>query len=145
VKAAVKVQEGWQPVMPEQTPAGWVARIRQGTVTRSCEHTHKYGDTAQDCSRQWARELNRGLRPDHTDFYVTFGQQYPREQHPVWADADHDGWVRITARSYDAAMTVARKHLGVYWSNIYGADVWDADRDHEFYPKGELAHFTQEA
>ena len=38
-----------------------------------------------------------------TTFYVTFGQQYPREPHPTFGKAHRDGWVEIEADDEMAA------------------------------------------
>ena len=69
------------------------------------------------------------------EFRVTFGQRYPREEHPLWPQAHRDGWLAIEAPTAIAARVVALAVLGVHWSDIYGPD---ADVDWSLFPRGEL-------
>lgn len=69
-----------------------------------------------------------------SDFFVTFGMQYPREQHPSWPYAHHDGWLRVEAPSYDAARGLVVARLGTAWSMLYTA----SEHEPEYYPRGEL-------
>lgn len=71
-------------------------------------------------------------------FYVTFGQQYPRELHPTFPRADRDGWVAMTyALDEDEAWEVAVA--------VFGRDGFSMLYDEpakptlELYPLGELA------
>ena len=70
-----------------------------------------------------------------TDFYVTFGSQYPREGHPTWAGAHRDGWLRVVADDELAARLAVIEKLGRAWSSIYESL---ADMSVEYYPLGEL-------
>ena len=67
-------------------------------------------------------------------FYVTFGQQYPRETHPTFGAAHRDGWFEIEADNYEEARRVAIGWLGRAWSGIYPEDDFDAT----LYPLGRL-------
>ena len=67
------------------------------------------------------------------EFFVTFGQQYPREPHPRLALAHKDGWVTIEAENYELARLEAFRVLGGWWSNLY-----EEKPDAAFYPLGEL-------
>jgi hypothetical protein len=68
-------------------------------------------------------------------FYVTFGQQYAREEHPAWPGVHPDGWVTIEAPDYDAARERAFTLFGRRWAFLYEA----ADFDRSYFPGGELA------
>jgi hypothetical protein len=41
------------------------------------------------------------------EYYVTFGFQYPREPHPRFPEAHHDGWATIVAASASEARGIA--------------------------------------
>lgn len=70
-------------------------------------------------------------------FYVTFGVQYPREPHPLYDDAHHDGWVTIEAPSWEGARDVAFALFGPHWAFCYT----ELDFKHDsFFPLGELAY-----
>lgn len=69
------------------------------------------------------------------DFYVTFGQKYPREPHPSWGAAHHNGWVRLVGATDRAdARGWATVLFGRQWSEVY-------DSLHGFtalFPLGEI-------
>ena len=46
-----------------------------------------------------------------TTIYVTFGQKYARETHPVDGRAHPDGWFEYVADTYAEASVAARRHL----------------------------------
>jgi hypothetical protein len=52
-------------------------------------------------------------------FYVTFGQKYRREEHPLWPLAHPDGWLEVEAPSEKDARLLLHKALGKYWGFIY--------------------------
>ena len=69
--------------------------------------------------------------------YVTFGQKYRRETHPVDVRVSPDGWFEYVAPTWAEASTAARRHLADLHSGEY------ADRpDPGFYPRGCLARFA---
>ncbi len=70
-------------------------------------------------------------------WYVTFGQQYPREPHPVLEVAHRDGWVEIEAPTWEEARARTTIELGSAWSAMYEDD----DFDRSYYPLGCLARF----
>ena len=67
-------------------------------------------------------------------FYVTFGQRYRRETHPLFADVDPDGFVSLQAESLEEALCSAYHTFNAYFSNITPAETFDAS----YYPLGEL-------
>lgn len=69
-------------------------------------------------------------------FYVTFGQQYPREPHPTFPAAHHDGWIEVQAEDETVARGYVVGRLGQQWSGIYN-DGDDLGR--HLYPLGALA------
>jgi len=73
-------------------------------------------------------------KPKGPEFFVTFGQRYRQETHPVFPPAHPDGWLRVVgAADITQAREAAFKTLGSQWSNIY------ADELHpETFPLGEL-------
>lgn len=75
------------------------------------------------------------------EFFVTFGQQYAQEPHPVLAEAHPDGWLVVEAESWEEARAVIVKAFDTRWSNLYEkADfMQDAAR---LYPRGEIARIT---
>lgn len=76
-------------------------------------------------------------------FHVTFGQRFPREEHPTFPKAHRDGWVDILASDEHGAREIAVARLGQAWSGLYPDD--DDWREHSvpFYPMGVLATFVQ--
>jgi hypothetical protein len=71
------------------------------------------------------------------EFYVTFGQQYPREPHPTFPEAHRDGWATIVAESVAGAREIAVRELGRHWAFIYA----EGEIDKSYYPAGELERF----
>ena len=69
------------------------------------------------------------------DFYLTFGQKYPREPHPSWGAAHHNGWVRLVGAADRAdARGWVTALFGRQWSEVY-------DSLHGFtalFPLGEI-------
>jgi len=75
------------------------------------------------------------------EFYVTFGQQYAIEPHPLgWPHPD--GWLTIVAENEDMARKCAYALLEDRWSFMYSEE----DFDPTFYPLKELyrVRFTTE-
>lgn len=70
-------------------------------------------------------------------FYVTFGMQYPREPHPVWPGAHHDGYVVIVAPDERTARGAAFAAFGQHWSMIY-----EHEPDPGYFPLGELTRLV---
>lgn len=76
-------------------------------------------------------------------FYLTFGVQYSREEHPRWAGADPNGWVLIEAPSEPDARELAVAHFGIHWSMLYPSQHFpEALNKQKYYPIGELAVLT---
>lgn len=75
-------------------------------------------------------------------FFVTFGQRYSRERHPVFRRAHPDGWLMIKAGSEDEAREIAFSAIGDAWSMSYTEAQFRKIRHH--YPKGELGVLTFE-
>lgn len=74
--------------------------------------------------------------PGPREFYVTFGQQYRREQHPrsVNGVSPHpDGWMVVEARNMEEATTIAKFAFTDRFSMVY-----DRKPAVEWYPRGEL-------
>lgn len=69
-------------------------------------------------------------------FYVTFGQKYRREAHPLQPWVHPDGWLLVCADDEDTARAAAVSCVGQFFSNIYTHAEFKGDRD--LYPKGEL-------
>lgn len=80
--------------------------------------------------------------PATKDFILTFPLRFARhdEEHPTFPAAHPDGWVRITAPSYDEARTYAFKTFGTQWAFLYN-DTFLVNT-HGLYPMGELTHHT---
>ena len=77
------------------------------------------------------------------NFYLTFGVQYPEQQHPYWSAATHAGWVRIIAESEDTARMIAQQFFGKAWSLVYPEAYFDTSPSRKFYPEGELLVIKQ--
>ena len=73
-----------------------------------------------------------------SEYYVTFGQKYRYEPHPMlwqgYGGRVPDGWVRIEAPDEPTARGVASILLGEAWACIYAADDFGPD----LYPLGEM-------
>lgn len=79
-------------------------------------------------------------------FYVTFGQKYARETHPMFPDAHPDGWIEVEADTEYAARCVVVQKIGTGWSSIYSEESWLAWEDtgrtnDELYPRGCIGKF----
>lgn len=74
-------------------------------------------------------------------FYVTFGQKYRRQPHPVLGDRPElpDGYLTVEADSYLAARQQAVELLDIYFSSIYQLD----DSADALYPAGDLGTLQQ--
>lgn len=72
--------------------------------------------------------------------YITFGQKYRNETHPVDDRAHPDGWFEYQADTWvDASNAVRRNLLG---DDGYGRKLpLFARPDHGMYPRGCLARF----
>ena len=70
-------------------------------------------------------------------FYVTFGQRYRIEEHPIlgYVPTLPDQWVRIEAHDETAARALAGGFFGQKWSGLYE----HFEEDKELYPEGEFA------
>lgn len=95
-------------------------------------------------------DSNRPGRPMEAPiktFYVTFGQQYSREPHPMVTWAHPDGWLEIQVektvayREAERAREIALSHLGRYWSGIYDFE----SLNDGYYPKGCLARIHRDS
>lgn len=71
------------------------------------------------------------------EYFVTFGQKYARETHPLLADAHPDHWVVIEAPSLPAAREAAYGALSDLWYNVYSPESWAEIR--HLFPGGEIA------
>lgn len=67
-------------------------------------------------------------------YYITFGQKYRDEPHPVNPAAHPDAYACVSAPTFDAARRQAFELFGPHWANIYDADDFEPD----LYPRGEL-------
>ena len=52
-------------------------------------------------------------------FYLTFGQQYRREEHPSGHSVHPDGYVEIIANNLEAAREKAFATFGPDWFTVY--------------------------
>lgn len=69
------------------------------------------------------------------NFYVTFGQKYRREEHPILGMVPDlpDQWVRIEAHDEVAARSLAGVFFGQQWGFLYD----EASFEKNYHPKGE--------
>ncbi|HEY2763381.1 MAG TPA: hypothetical protein VGJ13_05125 [Pseudonocardiaceae bacterium] len=72
------------------------------------------------------------------EYRITFCGRYPREQHPSFPAADHDGWLVVLAWAYQEAQQTANRVLGSEWCNIYAPHYASYQAMAQYYPKGEL-------
>ena len=73
--------------------------------------------------------------------YITFGQKYRNETHPVDDRAHPDGWFEYQAPPWADAYAAARRHL--LGDDGYGRKLpLFARPDHGMYPRGCLARFN---
>ena len=73
--------------------------------------------------------------------YITFGQKYRNETHPVDDRAHPDGWFEYQAPPGADASDAARRHL--LGDDGYGRKLpLFARPDHGMYPRGCLARFN---
>ena len=73
--------------------------------------------------------------------YITFGQKYRNETHPVDDRAHPDGWFEFRADTWVDASNAARRSL--LGDDGYGRKLpLFARPDHGMYPRGCLARFN---
>ena len=78
--------------------------------------------------------------------YVTFGQKYRHEVHPIDRRAHPDGWFEYDAPTWEEASAAARRHLLVEgerggWVALFAFD-YSEQPDPGFYPRRRLARFN---
>lgn len=71
-----------------------------------------------------------------SEYFVTFGQRYAHERHPVLSDAHPDNWVVIEAPSPATARQVAVDAFNQLWCDIYSAETWGKVR--RMFPGREI-------
>lgn len=127
-------EAGYETMRPARHYVGVIHRMRDDVRRESkrCPHVHSRPELATACARR--------MLP--VEWFVTFGQQYPREPHPTFPGADHDGFVVIEAPDETTARRTAVDRLGQRWAFIYSADDWTAGDHADYYPKGELARWS---
>lgn len=73
-------------------------------------------------------------------YYLTFGTQYNREEHPAEELAKienlADGWIEIEARSYLQARMLVVEEWGPNWAFLYSAQEWDRNKVSNSFPRG---------
>ena len=72
------------------------------------------------------------------DTFITFGQKYSYEPHPTFPKAHPDGWLRVTADSYEVARQIVFQVLGPAFAFDYTEEYFLNSR--HLYPRGELLH-----
>ena len=72
--------------------------------------------------------------------YITFGQKYRNETHPVDDRAHPDGWFEFRADTWADASDAARRHM-LAGEGFGRAVPLFARPDHGMYPRGCLARF----
>ena len=80
-----------------------------------------------------------------TTCYITFGQRYREETHPVDERAHPDGWFEFRGDTYYGALLAARDYFmaGDWRGNtmpLYACD-YDEEPDQSVYGRGCLARF----
>ncbi|ALY10876.1 hypothetical protein WILDE_94 [Arthrobacter phage Wilde] len=79
------------------------------------------------------------------NFYITFGQKYRHEPHPLFKNAHPDGWVRVIAATETEARNLVASYIGPAWAFCYDEQRFDPEAmKMRFYPKGELALVTMD-
>jgi hypothetical protein len=77
------------------------------------------------------------------NFYITFGQKYRHEPHPMFDLAHPDGWLRIVADDETQARNLVASYIGPAWAFIYDEPRFDPPAmKMRWYPLGELASIT---
>lgn len=78
--------------------------------------------------------------------YITFGQKYRHETHPVDDRAHPNGWFEFVADTWAEASSAARRHLlgddGFGRKMALFAFNYDEQPDPDMYPRGCLARFN---
>lgn len=79
------------------------------------------------------------------EYRFTFGQKYPREPHPMFDKASRNGYVTVTANSYESARNIMVEHCGLYWAFQYDmTDPHNSSFDwSDYYLLGELARWSE--
>lgn len=70
-------------------------------------------------------------------FYVTFGQKYRHEPHPVLPEAHPDGYLAIEADTEEQARAKAFELTGGKFAFMY-----QTEPERAFYPLGEIDRVT---
>jgi hypothetical protein len=70
------------------------------------------------------------------EFFVTFGQKYRSQAHPLQSYPHPDGWLSVQASDINEARAKTFQELGQFWSMIYTKEEFKENK--HYYPKGEL-------
>lgn len=100
-------------------------------------------DDTVAATRALARRMRVGQGRGLRNYYVTFGQKYHREEHPVILDGVRphpDGWVLIRCGNQTIAERTAHGLFGTRFSLVYSEETHRKD----YYPLGELFSITIE-
>lgn len=75
-------------------------------------------------------------------YFVTFGQKYRREKHPVLGDLPilPDGYFFIKAEDINEANEIAVQCFGIHYSSVY-----DISSSRHLYPAGLLGLLVKDA
>lgn len=70
--------------------------------------------------------------------YVTFGQKYRQEPHPLVKWASPDGWVEFRGNSMSSVFSKINEILGVYYAFSYTEEEWERSGSEKYYVRGCL-------
>ena len=75
-------------------------------------------------------------------FYITFGQKYRNEQHPMWKNTKTqyihpDGYWEVNAPDYESAREGVFRTLGKYWAFLY-----EIEPDKNIFPLGKIGQIN---
>jgi hypothetical protein len=71
-------------------------------------------------------------------YYITFGQKYRTEPHPILGICCADGYVVVKAEDMKQARDFVFTTFGTAWSNIYAENYDFAMPINELFPMGEI-------
>lgn len=72
------------------------------------------------------------------EFFVTFGQKYRQDPHPLMPEAHPDGYFVVEAEDMGQARDKVVESLGQAWAFIYSEEEFKMNGI-SLHPKGELA------
>lgn len=71
-------------------------------------------------------------------FFVTFGQQYRQEKHPIFGGIHPDGYIIVESENKEHAILIVEEVFKQEYSNIYTEEEISNEKLKSYFPIGNL-------